>query len=267
MTEPRFGLLSDAPASFVLLGARVIDPSQRRDLVGDLAVRDGVIVADAGDDMERIDARGLVVAPGFCDLHAHLREPGTDGAESIASGTRAAARGGFTTVCAMPNTEPPSDSPAVVRRIVAAPASARVRVVAAATVGRNGHARADIGALAGAGAVAFSDDGSAVPTGLVGELLEAVAGVGRPLIEHAEDGSLAAGGVVRAGPVAVRLGLCGWRPEAEAAVARRDMRLAAATGARVTGAGAGIKAGGSTSTVYSRSTWPEPQVASTRKSR
>lgn len=121
MRDARFGLLTDRPATFVLVGGRVIDPSDDSDEERDIAVRDGLVV-EAADDAERIDASGWVIAPGFCDLHAHLREPGISGAETIASGTRAAAHGGFTTVCAMPNTDPPLDSADAVGAVVAAPA-------------------------------------------------------------------------------------------------------------------------------------------------
>jgi dihydroorotase len=228
MNEGRFGLLTDAPAGFVLLGARVIDPSDGSDGTRDLVVRDGRIAApEAGDGLERIDARRLVVAPGFCDLHAHLREPGSDGAESVASGTRAAAHGGFTTVCAMPNTDPPLDDVSLVAALATREGSARVRVIAAATHARAGERLTDLRRLAEAGAVAFSDDGVAAPgrSDLFGEL----AALDRPLVQHAEDGSMAAGAVMRAGAAATRLGLSGWPAEAEATVVERDIGLAEAS--------------------------------------
>ncbi len=109
MTDARFGRLTDAPASLTLVGARVIDPANGTDEIRDLAVHEGTISATDGTG-EVIDARGLVVAPGFCDLHTHLREPGDPAAETIETGARAAAHGGFTTVCAMPNTQPPTDT-------------------------------------------------------------------------------------------------------------------------------------------------------------
>ena len=234
MSEVRFGRLTDAPATFHLVGARVIDPSESTDAVRNLAVRDGVIVRDAPDSAERIDARGLVVAPGFCDLHTHLREPGDGGSETIESGARAAARGGFTTVCAMPNTDPPLDTAAAVADVAGRDVSCRVRVIGAATSGRSGLALADVAAMAGAGVVGFSDDGAAVADdSLVRELLAALAALGLPLIEHAEDPVVSGGSVMRAGPVATRLGLAGWAAEAEISIVERDIALAAQAGARL----------------------------------
>ena len=232
MSEARFGRLSDAPASAVLVGGRVIDPAAGTDAIRDLVIADGVIVAAAPTSAERIDARGLVVAPGFCDLHVHLREPGTAG-ETIESGARAAARGGFTTICAMPNTQPPVDDAGAVRRAMV-DAGCRVRVIGAATRGRGGTVMAPVEAMTAAGAVGFSDDGSAVPdVELARQILSTLAGLDRPLLEHAEDRELGAGAVMRAGPGATRLGLPGWPPEAEAAIVGRDIQLAAEAGAHV----------------------------------
>ena len=234
MTPARFGRLTDPPASFTLVGARVIDPADGTDLVRDLSVRDGVLVGRAPVESERIDGRGLVAAPGFCDLHTHLREPGGDGAETVESGARAAARGGFTTVCAMPNTDPPLDDASLVAEIASRPAACRVRVIGAATLGRSGRDAARLAALAGAGAVGFSDDGAAVPRAeLVTTILRELARIGLPLIEHAEDATLADGSVMRAGATAVRLGLAGWPAEAETSVVERDIALAAESGARL----------------------------------
>ncbi|HET8776106.1 MAG TPA: dihydroorotase [Candidatus Limnocylindria bacterium] len=233
MRDARFGLLTDPPASFVLVGGRVIDPSDGSDAVRDIAVRDGQIVESAAD-AERIDARGLIIAPGFCDLHVHLREPGSSGAETISSGTQAAAHGGFTTVCAMPNTDPPLDSADAVRAVASAPASARVRVIAAATRRRAGGEISGVEELAQAGAIGVSDDGSAVPSAeLVADLLGRLEPLGLPLFEHAEDASVAGGGVMRAGAPASRLGLAGWPVEAEVTVVERDIGLAEAAGARL----------------------------------
>ena len=238
MTVAVFGRLTDAPATFLLAGVRVIDPNDGTDAVRDLAVVDGFIDDPAAvpPDAERIEATGLVAAPGFCDLHTHLREPGAEGAETIASGTRAAARGGFTTVCAMPNTDPPLDEPARIGWVLerARDAACRVRVIGAVTRGRSGEALADLGAMAEAGAVGFSDDGAALATPrLARAALGYLAGLGLPLVEHAEDASLTAGSVMRAGPTATRLGLSGWPPSAELTVVERDIALAAETGARL----------------------------------
>ncbi|HSK93636.1 MAG TPA: dihydroorotase [Candidatus Angelobacter sp.] len=233
MTEGRFGRLTDAPASFVLVGGRVIDPEAGRDEVRDLAVVDGVMVDSVPDGAERIDARGLIVAPGLCDLHTHLREPGTEG-ETMTTGTRAAARGGFTTVCAMPNTDPPCDTAERVQTAQgrATDAACRVRVIAAATRGRVGADPTDVEELAAAGVVGFSDDGAGVASEPVAEeLLRRLVAVGLPLVEHPEDAGLAGGGVMRAGATAVRLGLPGWVPAAETSMVERDLRLAEAIGA------------------------------------
>ncbi|MDQ4034949.1 MAG: dihydroorotase [Chloroflexota bacterium] len=238
MSKGSFGRLTDAPATFVLAGVRVIDPNDGSDTVRDLAVVDGFLAgaADVPRGAERIDAAGLVAAPGFCDLHTHVREPGGEAAETISSATRAAARGGFTTVCAMPNTEPPLDEPARIAWVVerARETPCRVRVIGAVTVGRAGDSLTELGAMADAGAVGFSDDGAAVESPrLARAALSYLRGLGRPLIEHAEDASLASGAVMRAGPTATRLGLAGWSPSAELTIVERDIALAAETGARV----------------------------------
>ena len=238
MSEARFGRLSDAPATFLLTGVRVIDPNDGTDAVRDLAVIDGFLDDPRAvpPDAARIEAAGWVVAPGLCDLHTHLREPGDGGAETIASGSRAAAHGGYTTVCAMPNTDPPLDEPARVAWVLerARDESCRVRVIGALTRGREGESLASLGVMAEAGAVAFSDDGAAVPSPrLTRSALTYLRGLGLPLIEHAEDASLAAGAVMRAGPTASRLGLTGWAPSAELTVVERDIALAEETGARL----------------------------------
>ena len=232
MTEPVYGRLNDAPATFMLVGGRVIDPSNGTDAIRDLAVSDGRIVDEVAEWSERIDARGLVVAPGLCDLHAHLRQPGDPAVETNESGSRAAARGGYTTICAMPNTEPAVDTAAAVAG-PSADLSCRVRVVGAATVGRAGQAPSELAAMADAGAVAFSDDGVAIGRDVAGGIIAGLAELGVPLIEHAEDPELASGTVMRDGPAATRLGLAGWRVEAEATIVERDLALAAGTGARV----------------------------------
>jgi dihydroorotase len=233
VSQPFFGRLSDDPASFVLLGARVVDPVSGTDRIRNIAVRDGLIVAEPMNGAPRIDGEGLVAAPGFCDLHTHLREPGGDGIESIESGARAAARGGFTTVCAMPNTDPPLDTAAAVAS-TSRDAACRVRVIGAATRGRAGEQPADLADMARAGAVGFSDDGAAIPnTRLAREILGTVAALGLPLIEHPEDADLARGSLMRAGPTATRLGLAGWSPDAELDVVRRDLAIAAETGAKI----------------------------------
>ena len=238
MSIGEFGRLTDAPASILLTGVRLIDPNDGSDGLRDLAIVEGFLGDPAllPPAAERIDATGLVAAPGFCDLHTHLREPGDEGAETIASGARAAARGGFTTVCAMPNTEPPLDEPGRIEWVKdrARDAACRVRVIAAVSAGRDGESLADLAAMAGAGAVAFSDDGAAIPSpNLARAAMTYLRGLGLPLVEHAEDPQLAAGGVMRAGQTASRLGLGGWPPSAELTIVERDIALAAETGARI----------------------------------
>ncbi len=231
----RFGSVTDAPATFALTGLRVIDPSWGTDAIGDVAVLDGRIVdsTELPPDAPRMNGTGLVAAPGLCDLHTHLREPGLEGAETIESGARAAARGGYTTVCAMPNTDPPLDEPARVAWVLhrARDTACRVRVVAAATRGREGERITEIGELAELGIAGVSDDGQAVASGRVARGLLAYLGpLGLPLIEHAEDPSLAGGAVMRAGPLATRLGLAGWPASAELTIVERDIALAEETG-------------------------------------
>ncbi|MEO8246656.1 MAG: dihydroorotase [Chloroflexota bacterium] len=224
-------------ATFLLAGARVIDPGSGEDEVRDVAVLEGrlVEVERLPEVAPRVAAEGLIVAPGFVDLHAHLREPGDEGSETIASATAAAAHGGFTTICAMPNTSPALDDPALLRELDgrAAGMPARVRWIGTVTRNRGGEELADLDALAAAGAVAFSDDGAAVTDALGRAALERCAALDLPLIEHAEDAALGAGSVMRAGPTALRLGLRGWPPEAELACVERDLALAEQTGARL----------------------------------
>jgi dihydroorotase len=234
MTGARYGTLADRPASFVLRGVRIVDPVAGTSTIGDLSVVDGVFREElAPFEVPRIDAAGLVAAPGLCDLHAHLRTPGDEGSETLESGARAAARGGFTTICAMPNTDPPLDDPWQLRGLAAAAArtSTRVRFVAAATRGRAGEQLSDHAALAEAGAVAVSDDGAAVASAAVTRrALGYLQPLGLPLIEHAEEPTLAAGSVMRSGLTATRLGLGGWPASAEVAIVERDLALAAETG-------------------------------------
>lgn len=234
----RFGRLSDRPVSFVVNGARVVDPASGTDGPLDVAVRDGRLTdpAQLPPGTPTLDGHGLVVTPGLCDLHTHLREPGDEGAETIQTGSRAAAHGGFTTICAMPNTRPPLDEPARVAWVAAraVDASCRVRIVGSATRGREGEALADLAALREAGVVAVSDDGAAIPSArLARAALAELRELGIPLLEHAEEPTLGAGAVVRSGAVATRLGLPGWPASAELVVVERDIALAAETGARL----------------------------------
>jgi dihydroorotase len=252
-----------------LAGGRIIDPASGRDEVADLLIEDGRIQT-AGPAARAVpanpsaalgaghtvDCAGRLVVPGFIDLHVHLREPpfytglrpgvarlgrgeagsGEDLAETIASGAAAAVAGGFTSVCAMPNTQPPLDSADAVAWYIETgrkAALARVLVVGCMTRGRAGRQVADLEAMRTAGAVAFSDDGSDVPDAAVFEhALREAARLGAPVLCHCEDASLAEGGVINDGPLATALGLPGIPPEAEDVAVQRACEAAARTGCR-----------------------------------
>jgi dihydroorotase len=183
------------------------------------------------------EQRGLITAPGFIDLHAHLREPGFEDSETVATGARAALAGGFTTICAMPNTEPAIDSPGLVAALIArgeAANAARVVPIACITRGRKGKELADLVELAAAGAVAFSDDGSPVADAqLFRNALEYARAAGKPILEHSQDLDLTAGGVMHEGVVSARLGLAGMPAAAEETAISRDLALAKLTGGRL----------------------------------
>ncbi|HKW24971.1 MAG TPA: dihydroorotase [Terriglobales bacterium] len=230
---------TDNTGSLLIRGGRVLDPAARMDAELDVLLRDGRVaeVAPAkkvrGSADETFDARGLVVAPGFIDLHVHLREPGQAYKETIASGTAAAAAGGFTSVCAMPNSVPVNDSPEITAWMLQAERGAVVNVfpIAAATRGSLGEQLTDFRALQRAGAVAFTDDGKPVLNpGLMQEALRLSAELRIPVIQHAEDTRQTAGCSMHDGPTAFRLGLRGMTAEAEASVIERDVHVAQATG-------------------------------------
>jgi dihydroorotase len=218
--------------------ARILEPATGRDELGDLDIEDGVIAA-FGRDLpgradEVVEANGHWLAPGLIDLHAHLREPGEEYKEDIASGTRAAAAGGFTTVCCMANTDPVNDSPAVTEYILRRArqtGTVRVHVIAAATQGLAGVVMSEMVALREAGAVAFSDDGRPIMNAAVmRRVLEYARGVGRPVVAHCEDLDLKGEGVVHEGAHATCCGLPGSPAEAETAMVARDIELARLTG-------------------------------------
>jgi dihydroorotase len=224
----------------LIQGGRVIDPANGFDGVGDVLIEDGLVKLVApnlnGDGAQVIDAQGLAVAPGFIDLHTHLREPGFEYKEDIESGTRAAARGGFTTVCAMPNTEPAMDSRATVEYVLrraSAVAAVRVLPIGAVTKGRAGQLLAELGELAEAGCIGFSDDGNPVAdAAIMRRALEYASTFGLPIIDHCEDPQLA-GGVMHEGWVSTRLGLKGIPSASEENMVSRDIALARQTGSHV----------------------------------
>jgi len=225
----------------ILRQGRIIDPAQGLDLIADLAI-DGGRVAEiaphiAARGTREIDCAGLIVAPGFIDMHVHLREPGREEAETIESGTRAAARGGFTAVACMPNTRPVNDSPettAFILERARAAASVPVHPIGAVTAGSRGETLVDIGRMQQAGVVALSDDGQPVQnSGLMKRAMEIARSFDLPVIDHCEDRDLAAGGCMNEGPLAARLGLRGISGAAEEVQVARDAVLARLTGARV----------------------------------
>ena len=226
----------------LIRGGRVIDPARGTDGLADVLLEDGRIsavgrgvVADEGTTI--IEAAGKVVAPGLIDLHVHLREPGQEDLETVASGAMAAAAGGFTAVCAMPNTDPVTDNQAAVGFIVSQAqraGKARVYPIGAVTLGQRGEQLAEFGELVGAGAVAVSDDGKPVATShMMRTALEYARTFGIPVADHCEDMSLAAGGAMHEGLVSTRLGLKGIPAAAEEIMVARDIILAELTGGHV----------------------------------
>ncbi|HEY5467804.1 MAG TPA: dihydroorotase [Coriobacteriia bacterium] len=227
--------------ALLLRGGRVVDPQVGLDSVCDVLIRDGVIVeVGVGLTMakgEEVDCSGMVVLPGLVDVHTHLREPGREDEETVVSGTRAAAAGGFTAVCAMPNTEPVADEGAAVRFLIEkaeTEGAVRVYPIGAITAKQEGRALAEIGDMAGEGAVAFSDDGHGVAdAGMMRLAMDYIKRFDLPVVSHCEDVTLAGRGVVNEGVVSTRLGLPGWPAAAEEVQVARDIRLAELTGCRL----------------------------------
>ncbi|MCZ6917481.1 MAG: dihydroorotase [Gemmatimonadetes bacterium] len=226
----------------LLQGGRVVDPSQGVDTVADLLIQDGLI-ADLGqnlsgpDGVEAIDVRGKVVAPGLIDVHVHFREPGRVEAETVATGSRAAAAGGFTSVCAMPNTDPVTDNQAAIGFAVKqanAATGARVLPYGALSVGQRGEQLAEFSNLIDAGAVALSDDGHPVVSShFMRTALEYARTFNVPVADHCEEPALATGGAMHEGVVSTRLGLKGIPSAAEEIMVARDVILSDLTGGHV----------------------------------
>jgi dihydroorotase len=230
------------PDSLLIRGGRVIDPSQDIDKTADVLIKDQKILwvgtdKPPVDDYAVLDASGLIVCPGFIDLHCHLRQPGFEEKETIASGTWAAARGGFTTVCCMPNTNPPLDSGDMlnyVRTVAFHEGIIRVFPIGCVSVGRKGEELADLNEMEMNGAVAFSDDGSPVKNAdVMRRALEYSRDFKRPIIDHCEDLALTKDGQVNEGVVSLEMGLKGISAAAEESMVKRDIELAKETGGHV----------------------------------
>jgi dihydroorotase len=228
----------------LIKNGRLIDPASKAEAAMDVLL-DGELVKEiaapgkfAGlKDAEIFDAAGMIVAPGFIDLHVHLREPGQESSETIETGTKSAARGGFTAVCCMPNTKPVHDNASITRFIVDKArmvAATRVWPIGAASIGSQGEAIAEIAAMKEAGIVAVSDDGKPIATARLTRLvMDYCRSLDLPVIEHSEDVSLAAGAVMREGVTSTRLGLRGMPAAAESVCVARDVQLAQLTEARL----------------------------------
>src|ERR1700735_916971 len=225
----------------LIKNGHVLDPSSNTDEPLDILLdgsRDSKVGANlSAANVEVFDAAGMIVAPGFIDLHCHLREPGQELSETIETGTRSAAAGGFTAVCCMPNTQPVNDNASVTRGIVeraAASGSVRVWPIGAASMGSKGEALGEIAAMKSAGIVAVSDDGKPVANSrLMRQVMDYCDSLGLPVIDHCEDASLFAGGVMREGLQSLKLGLKGIPAQCESICVGRDVAVAQLTGARL----------------------------------
>ena len=232
------------PGSLLIQGGHIIDPSQGIDEIGSLLITEGKIswsgrgeTTPPRPDYATLYARGLIVCPGFVDLHCHLRQPGFEEKETIATGSQAAARGGFTTICCMPNTNPPLDNRATIDYVKSTAAKegvVRILPIGCISKGRKGEELAEMGELASAGVIAYSDDGEpAINSRLMRQALEHSSALGLPVIDHCEDTVLTEGGVMNEGKVSTRLGLRGIPVAAEEIIVARDLALAQLTGGRL----------------------------------
>ncbi len=216
--------------SLCIQGGRIIDPASGRDSLGDLFLCNGIISTESSEVTETIDASGLIVAPGLIDIHVHLREPGQSYKETIATGSQAAAAGGFTTVVGMPNTLPPIDTKETltwVQEKIRSSASIHVLSTAALTCGLRGEEVAPLEELAAAGAVAFSDDGCCVQNlAIMREAVERAGKLGIPIMDHCQEASLTSKSVMHEGEWSRKLGFKGWPSLAEEVIVARNILLA-----------------------------------------
>jgi len=230
--------------SLLIKGGHIIDPGQGIDETGSLLITEGKIswlgkgeTAPPNNNYDVLNAEGLVVCPGFIDLHCHLRQPGFEEKETIATGTRAAAKGGFTTICCMSNTNPPLDNQFIVDYVkmkAATEGVVRVLPIGTITKGRKGQELAELGELAAAGVIGYSDDGDSVmDSHLMRRALDYSSTFGLPIIEHCEEKLLTEGGQMNEGIISTRLGLPGIPAAAEDIIVARDLSLTQLTGARL----------------------------------
>ena len=232
------------PGSLLIQGGHIIDPSQGLDEIGSLLITEGKVswlgrgeATPPRPDYATLYTQGLIVCPGFVDLHCHLRQPGFEEKETIATGSQAAARGGFTTICCMPNTNPPLDNRVTIDYVKSTAAKegvVRVLPIGCISKGRRGKEVAEMGELASAGVIAYSDDGEpAINSRLMRQALEYSSALGLPVIDHCEDTVLTEGGQMNEGIISNRLGLRGIPAAAEEIIVARDLALAQLTGGRL----------------------------------
>jgi dihydroorotase len=241
--------MNNEPFSLLIKGGHIVDPGQGINQVGDLLIAEGRIIQMAEtitpsatlstilSKARNLDASGLIICPGFIDLHCHLREPGFEDKETIATGTKAAAIGGFATVCCMPNTEPPLDNPVAVdwvKQKASMDSPATLLPIGCITKGRRGEELTDMGALAEVGVVAFSDDGDPIAnTQLMHLAMEHSRDLGLPIIDHCEDKTLSNKGIINEGRISTELGFKGIPAAAEETMVTRDLALAKQTKAKL----------------------------------